>query len=307
MDGTRTEMNPSETLEARADATPRPATLGAARRRPIGAILLDSGLIAQDGIERTLKHGRDAGLRFGDAAIALGLIDRDALAEVLAFQFDHAHVQDGASGISPEVVTAFASRHPALDEFRALRNQVHQRWLAPQAGGHRSLAVTSVDRGEGRSFVAANLAVSFSQMARRTLLIDADLRRPSQHRLFGLRNELGLAALLADRADPAPQRIAALPNLSVLTSGGLPPNPDDLLTRPRLREWLRELEPQYDVVILDTPAAAGASEAPAVAAAARGCVLVARHDRSRFGAVRDLAAELGAAGAVVVGSILLDA
>lgn len=300
-------MDPTDTHDAPTEAPSRPATLGAARRKPIGSILLDAGLIAQDGIERTLQHGRNAGMRFGDAAIALGLIDRDALAEVLAFQFDHAYVQDDASGISPEVVTAFASHDPALDEFRALRNQLQLRWLSAQAGGNRSLAVVSCERGEGRSFVAANLAVSFSQMARRTLLVDADLRQPRQHRLFGLRNELGLAALLADRADPAPQRVSALPNLAVLPAGGLPPNPDDLLTRPRLRELLREFEQQYDVVIVDTPAAAGASEAAAVAAAARGCVLVARHDRSRFDTVRGLSAQLGAAGATVVGSILMDA
>ena len=89
--------------------------------------------------------------------------------------------------------------------------------------------------GEGRSYITANLAVLFSQMGKRTLVIDADLRKPRQHRIFGLPGKIGLSALLAGRAGAEVMcDIPQLPGLTVLPAGVLPPNPQELLSRPRL-------------------------------------------------------------------------
>src|SRR5207253_11148190 len=107
----------------------------------------------------------------------------------------------------------------------------------------------------GRSFIAANLAVVFAQLGQRTLLIDADLRNASQHRLFGVDNRLGLSAVLSGRADAseAIQRVAAVPNLSLLPAGALPPSPQDLLARPAFAILLDEVAADADLVLLDCP------------------------------------------------------
>ena len=97
------------------------------------------------------------------------------------------------------------------------------RWFDAETG-HKALAVVSPDAGEGRSFIAANLAVVFSQLGERTLLIDADLRNPSQHQLFRLPNKLGLSSILAGRAEleETVTRIPGLIDVSVMPAGATP-------------------------------------------------------------------------------------
>lgn len=275
------------------------------RRKPIGAILVDEGLIALDDVERILSYGQKVGARFGEAAVRLGMISPQLLDEVLAFQFDHAVIDPQQTGISPEVAAAWETGVVEQQDFRALRNQICLRWLDGDMPRQRCVALLSLDRHEGRSFAAANLAVTFSRMGQRTLLIDADMRHPRQHLLFGIRDIDGLSGHLAGRGEAVAQRIAQLPALSVLPCGGVPPNPGDLLTRPALAALLARFEEQYDVVLLDTPAAAGSPEAMMLAARAKGCVLLARHHASRYNGLHDLAAELGALGSTVIGTVLM--
>ncbi len=276
-----------------------------ARRKPIGAILLDEGLISLDDVERVLQYGRKVGARFGEAAVRMGVISPQVLDEVLAFQFDHAVIDPQQTGISHEVTAAWETGQGGQQEFRALRNQLCLRWLHADGAHQRSVALLSLDRKEGRSFAAANLAVTFSRMGSRTLLIDADMRQPRQHQLFGIRDVDGLSGFLAGRGDAVPQRIAQLPALSVLPCGGVPPNPGDLLARPALASLLTRFESEYDVVLLDTPAAAGCPEATVLATRARGCVLLARHHASRYNGLHELAGELAALGSTVIGTVLM--
>jgi Mrp family chromosome partitioning ATPase len=119
----------------------------------------------------------------------------------------------------------------------------------------KHLAIVSPGREEGRTYLAANLAVVFSQLGERTLLIDADMRHPRQHVLFGLPNRGGLSSLLAGRAGAdVIELVAPLTNLSVLPAGPQPPNPQELLGRPVFQNFLAELDKEFDVVIIDTPA-----------------------------------------------------
>ena len=99
---------------------------------------------------------------------------------------------------------------------------------------HKALAIISGERREGRSYIAANLAVVFSQLGEHTLLIDADMRNPSQHKLFGLDNGGGLSAVLSGRGRPVTvKHVPGLPDLWVLPAGAPPPNPLELLARPQ--------------------------------------------------------------------------
>jgi receptor protein-tyrosine kinase len=128
------------------------------------------------------------------------------------------------------------------------------------------MALTSVDPGDGKSFVCANLAVAFSQLGERTLLIDANLRDPRQHHFFRLRERMGLSGLLAGRAGLSQvRRIQDLPGLSVLPAGASPPNPQELLAGNPFRRLLTELSQHFGVILIDTPAAQTASDVHGVA------------------------------------------
>ncbi len=279
--------------------------LNADSGRSIGAILIDSGRLSPDAAERILKLQKARGLRFGDAAIELGLLSEADIQQALSRQYDYPYLMPGDTSVSEEVIAAFKPFSPVVEQLRALRSQLMLRWFDGEAG-HKTLAVVSPGRGEGRSFTAANLAVVFSQLGERTLLIDADLRNPSQHKLFRLPNRLGLSSLLAGRAELADTvtRIPGLIDLSVMAAGATPPNPQELLARPSFNALIATVQGQYDIVIVDTPAGAETADHQSIAARARGAVVVARKDISLAPQVQALVASLQQAGVVVVGAVL---
>ncbi len=273
--------------------------------RSIGAILIDNGSLTPDAAERILKLQKERGLRFGDAAIQLGLLSEADIQQALSRQYDYPYLMPGDNAVSEQVIAAFKPFSPVVEQLRALRSQLMLRWFDAEAG-HKTLAVVSPGRGEGRSFTAANLAVVFSQLGERTLLIDADLRHPSQHQLFRLPNKLGLSSLLAGRAELAETviRIPGLIDLSVMPAGATPPNPQELLARPAFNALIATLQGQYDIVIVDTPAGAETADHQSIAARTRGAVIVARKDISLAPQAQALVSSLQHAGVVVVGAVL---
>jgi protein-tyrosine kinase len=285
-------------------ARPPLTSVPAPRDRSIGTILLEAGRLRPGDVEQVVAHQRKARTRFGEAAVALGLVRETELRAALAYQFDHLVVTPGSSAISREVIAAYDLGNPVLDEIRALRNQVLLRWLTAEDQRNRVVAVMSPVHGEGRTFIAANLAVTFSQMGQRTLLIDADMRRPRVHRLFGIVNCAGLSAMLSERRVPHTlHRIDGLRDLSVVPVGGQPPNPQDLLSRDGFSELLEAFSQTYDVIIVDTPAALHSPEASMIAARAKGCIVVARHRHTRFAAIAELGRELVTLGATIIGTV----
>src|SRR3954463_14779771 len=168
--------------------------------RTIGAILVEEGKLTPREVERVLERQRADKVRFGEAAVRLGYITPEDVRFALAKQYDMPHFTSSSEGPSRELVAAFAPFHPRAEEMRALRTQLLIRWYNPEQG-RKSLVVASPERGEGRSYVAANLAVVFSQLGARTLLVDAALRKPRQHLIFGMSEGHGLSSLLAGRSE----------------------------------------------------------------------------------------------------------
>jgi len=273
--------------------------------RSIGAILIDNGRLTPEAAERILKLQKEQGLRFGDAAIQLGLLSEADIQQALSRQYDYPYLMPGDERVSEEVIAAFKPFSPVVEQLRALRSQLMLRWFDAEAG-HKTLAVVSAGRGEGRSFTAANLAVVFSQLGERTLLIDADLRNPRQHQLFRLENKLGLSSLLAGRAElgEAVTRIPGLIDLSILPAGATPPNPQELLARPVFNALMATVQGHYDIVVVDTPAGAETADNQTIAARTRGAVVVARRDLSLAPQLQTLVASLQHAGVAVVGAVL---
>ncbi|HUQ74856.1 MAG TPA: CpsD/CapB family tyrosine-protein kinase [Burkholderiales bacterium] len=175
-----------------------------------------------------------------------------------------------------------AARPHQPEALRALARQLGEHWFRD---GRKLLPVVSAGKGDGRSSVARELATLFAQMGERTLLIDADLRSPSVHRAFHLKNKGGLADLLADR----PVQLAACrDNLAVLVAGTTREHPLELLSRPRLLNFLAAAARPFDVVLIDTPAAEAGPDLEIFAALAGGALLVVRpgEDAARLSQLR---------------------
>jgi protein-tyrosine kinase len=271
--------------------------------RRIGSILVEEGKLGAEGIEQVLELQRANGLRFGETALRLGLITEDDLRCAVARQYDLPHLLPGNESISSELVVAYEPFHPRAEELRALRTQLLMRWS--KAGlRHRALAIASPGAGEGRSYVAANLAVVFSQLGERTLLVDADLRTPRQHRIFNVPDRIGLSAVLSGRADRgAVTPVREFGMLSLLPAGAPPPNPQELLSRPALGAFLQQMWTEFDVILFDTPPAKRYADAQNVAFRAGSAVMLTRKDHTRLSDTTSVIREFSDTGVRVVGTV----
>lgn len=274
------------------------------RNRTIGAILVEEGRLLPEDADRIAKLQAKKGLKFGEAAKKLRVLSDDDIQYALARQFDHPYLMPGRSRLSKELVAAFTPVVPAVENLRAVRNQLMLRWFGAKPD-NRAIAIVSADSGDGRSWVAANLAVVFSQLGEPTLLIDGDLRQPRQHRLFGIDNKIGLSTLLAGRsAEGAIQGIAELPNLSVLPAGTAAPNPQELITRSTFGRFLDDVKRRFDIIILDTPAASNCADAQMLAVRAGAALVIACDRRSRIAELTRLADDMREGGVQIVGSLI---
>ena len=275
----------------------------------IGEILVASGRLSPENAALVVSQQRKQKLPFGDAGIALKLITREDVDYALSRQFDYAYLQERDQTLSPQLVAAYQPFSRVGENLRAVRSQIMLRWFSANPL-HKVLAVVSPGKGDGRSFIAANLAVVFSQQGERTLLIDADLRAPAsqgQAALFKLGSGLGLSSILAGRAGlEIAQLVPSLPGLSVLPAGAIPPNPQELLGRLAFMQMLNAASQEFDVVLIDTPCGADYADADIIASRAGAALMVARKDRSATPVIKQLAQRLQQCDVALLGSVLND-
>jgi capsular exopolysaccharide synthesis family protein len=163
----------------------------------------------------------------------------------------------------------------ASEAFRVLRTNLQFMGLDKPL---KSVLITSATPGEGKSTVAANLAVAFAQNGANVCLIDADLRRPTIHKIFGIGSYPGLTtALLGDASHHEQAAVKTeVPGLKVIPSGPIPPNPAELLGSGKMERFLRELEERFDMVIIDTPPMLAVADAAVLAPKVGGVLMVTR-------------------------------
>jgi protein-tyrosine kinase len=272
--------------------------------RSFGCILQELGKLQAADTERVLQLQVARGLRFGEAARELGLITEADIQQVMARQFGYRYLQPGEERFSSELVAGFEPFSAQTEMLRTVRAQLVQRWFGT---GRKALAVTSLEPADRASLLAANLAVVFAQLGKRTLLVDANLRHPGQQAIFHLNGRKGLSDVLVGRADAeAIVNIAAFDALFVLPAGTLPPNPQELLSRDRFVQVHDKLVSQFDVVLFDVPSFSVAPDALAVAGRSGGALVAARKDASRLADLRVMREQLVQAGAAIVGSVVVD-
>lgn len=272
--------------------------------RHMGHLLVDAELLEFDDIERILTRQRRDGSRFGEAAIALGLLKADDIFWALSIQYEYPQLEANTR-FNKRLVIAQQPLSARAESIRDLRSQLLLRWFG---GSRKLLAVTAARNGEGCSEVAANLALSFAQLGEKTLLIDADMRSPMQETLFGLNSDSGLSNLLAGRGSfvDAVQYCPGFADLSILGAGAPPPNPQELLSRATFVSLLNDVIGKYDIVLLDTPPAMTSADAQFIAAIAGGSLHVVRRHQSRADDLKNITEKFSTIGINLVGAVIVD-
>ncbi|AMY00683.1 polysaccharide biosynthesis tyrosine autokinase [Mesorhizobium ciceri] len=205
-----------------------------------------------------------------------------------------------------ELIASIADQKSGLSEsYRSLRTSLQ---FSGAEGAPRSLLVTSSEPAEGKSTTAFKLGQDFAALGARVLIVDGDLRKPNLHRLFGLDNTIGLSNLLTNtvrKEDLATIfRPTKYPNVTVLTSGTIPPNPADLLSSPKMALIVTNLSKRYDLVIIDAPPIVGLSDAPILSRLADGTLMVISTKQVTRKSAKTALKRLRAAGANVVGAAM---
>lgn len=193
-------------------------------------------------------------------------------------------------------------RSPAAEAFRSLRTNLEYLGIDEPL---KSILVSSPGAAEGKTTVAANLAAVIAQSGKRVVILDADLRRPRMHREMGLVNRVGLSDIIRDKIalEDAIQPWGDDLNLSVITSGGIPPNPAEMLGSEKMTTILAQLEARFDTVIIDsTPTLV--TDSQLIAARAGGVLLVLWPGRTQAEAARATVEQYRRVGARILGAVL---
>lgn len=184
--------------------------------------------------------------------------------------------------MAPEAATLFTVVDPmsnVSEQFRTIRTNILYSSLDNQT---QSIIVTSAGPSEGKSTTSANLAIAFAQSGMKTILVDADLRRPTVHRSFNTENNKGLSSLLSIRRMSLGEVIqpSDVRNLDLITSGPISPNPSELLASSRMRKVLHILKQEYDFIIFDVPPVGTVTDAQLIASQVDGAIFVVREERT---------------------------
>jgi protein-tyrosine kinase len=275
-------------------------------RRPLGLQLREAGKLSDQDIARILAVQNEHQLRFGEAAVELGLLTERELQTALAHQFRYPCSVGEQVRLDPHLFTVRDPFGEQSEALRTLRSQLLLRWFTDR---RKTLVVTSVRCGEGSHALAANLAIVFAQLGERTLLIDANLRFPTQRSLFRLpAASPGLSCMLSGRCD-AEAVMSPLPGFETLTvvcAGAPPPNPQELLSRVPFSYLVETAPALFDIVIIDTPPILEFADAQLVTALVGGCLLATRRHHTRLHDVEDVKRRLDGCGAGIVGAVICD-
>jgi protein-tyrosine kinase len=270
----------------------------------IGALLVAWGRMLDAHVNEILTRQEGGGGTFGEIARTMGLIGDTDVQAVLQHQRANRPVGFHNVVWPRELIAARPSAETDVEVYRELRLQLLKRWFS---ASHSSLAFLSPDPDVGLSFFVANLALVFAYAHQSTLVIDANMRMPSQHTIFKIDDAIGLSDILSSGklAECAP-RHTAFRDLSILVAGKPPADPYELLSSSAFSTLAGRLSARFDITLIDlSPFTAGA-DALAVAAEVGGAVLVTRRHRSRVADVVAIETKLRSVGSQLVGSVLLD-
>jgi protein-tyrosine kinase len=270
----------------------------------LGDLLRRAKGFTQEQVQEVLRYQKEHNVRFGEAVVALGFASPADVIWALAQQFHYPYSPTTSSNINNELVVANDPFSEAVESFRNIRSQLIMSVMGP-SDKRSALAFVSPEVGEGKTFMAANLAVAFSQLPGRTLIVDADLRTPRLHEVFETELTGGLSSILAGRSEPnVITPVEHLPNLYFLPAGVGAPNPVELLQSSSFSLLLRELLSKFDYVLVDTPAARYGSDARIIASHCGSAMVVGRKNHSKVSSMQGLVKQLKNGSVHIVGALM---
>ncbi len=289
-------------------------------------ILTDTCKISTEGLDQITLQMQVSGRSFGEAALQLGLVTAADIEDARAWArrpasrgepgLVEAAIQKGSGRVrrmlsrighqvqpGRNLVIVHEPYSPRSEKLRALRTELML--LADGSNRAVSIAIVSPLPGEGRSQLAAELAIAFAQLGRSTLLVDADLRRPRQHLLFdGTDVHRGLAQAIAQRNNPYIHAVQGFEQMHLIASGGAAPNPLELLSDAHFKKLVDEWNSNYNFVIIDTPPVADYADGLAVATVAGRSLVVNRAASTPYSAIKELLRRLATAESQLLGAVL---
>lgn len=162
-------------------------------------------------------------------------------------------------------------KSPIAEAYRMLRTNIQYSSFDKKI---KSILVTSATPSEGKSTTSGNLALTFDQEGKRVLLVDCDLRKPVLHKNFSISNQIGLSDYIAGQVELAQCIVEYKENLHLIPSGKIPPNPSEMLSSQKMKEFVKEISEEYDVVIIDSPPVIAVTDAQIISTYVDGVVLV---------------------------------
>jgi chain length determinant protein tyrosine kinase EpsG len=276
-----------------------------ASKDPIEQQILAAGNLSEAQVEAIRGFQRRKGLSFGEAAITLGLVRRDSLFLALSKRYNYPVLNFGSdeARFSRELVVGYQPFSKSAEAFRSVRSGIATGFLSQ---GKNAFAVIAPHSKLGTTYFAANLALSFAQMAVPTLLVDANLRKPRLATLFGVdpKNEGLVEALTNREPGSAPVAIDIVPGLSLLIAGATAPHPQELLSSKEFLNLSQNAQRTYGVVIYDTPPALENADAYVVASRVGSAILMARRHRSKVKDIKTVSQALAGFQCEIAGSVL---
>jgi chain length determinant protein tyrosine kinase EpsG len=277
---------------------------GTSKTKSIGELIQDARNLSADDLDRIGRYQRENDMRFGEAAIALGLADTEDVLQALAQQFKYAYADEETRKAAPELVMLNQPFGHQAEAFRAIRSQILMRTQA-EKGQRRPLAVVSHDTGDGKTFFCANLAVALAQLGGKVVVIDADMRGARLDQVFGVPGGLGLSGVLSGRGGKGVVKsVPGIPNLYVIPVGVQPPNPLELVEGPSFGMLLREVSIKFDHVIVDTPAGCFGSDGVVIASRCGSALVISRKDANKVARLQELVSSLQAGQVRLAGVIM---
>ena len=201
------------------------------------------------------------------------------------------------------LITSRRPKSPVSEAFRTLRTNIDFSSFDKKI---KTLLVTSSSASEGKSTVTANLGVTMALTGKKTLIIDADLRNPTQHKTFSISNNVGLTNLLINESILFEDALICTntDNLYVLTTGPLPPNPAELLNSNKMRDFFDFLAKHFDMILVDAPPVTAVTDAAILASYLDGVILVVAAGQTAVDQVRSAKEQLGKVKANILGAVL---
>jgi capsular exopolysaccharide synthesis family protein len=260
--------------------------------------------LTESQIARVQAYGAAHGVSFMEAATVTGVVTREFLMTALSKRYNYPIIQNHSqlTAFSTELVVGHEPFGAAAEAIRTMRTSLVSSAVSQ---GTRAFVFIGARERQGTTFLAANLAVAFAQMSVSTVLVDANLRDPRCAAMFGLEpNCEGLSdALLHKQLEHPPIVRDVLPGLSILPSGGVPPNPQELLCTVDFMALTVNLSRNYGIVIYDTPSAMDFGDAYVVASRVGSAVIVGRQNHASFEDLKQVCDKLRANQCAIVGTI----